>query len=83
MNWGMHHVGAAVISAKATSEQRQQYLDPIVAGTHLTTLALSEPGTGSHFYIPETRLTDRGSSLLVSGTKSFVTNGGRADSYVL
>ena len=83
MNWGMHHVGAAVISAKATSEQRQQYLEPIVAGTHLTTLALSEPGTGSHFYIPETRLTDLGSSLLVSGTKSFVTNGGRADSYVL
>src|SRR5690606_14515240 len=83
MNWGMHHVGAAVIAAKATVEQQERYLAPIAAGTHLTTLALSEPGTGVHFYIPETRLTDAGSSLRVSGTKSFVTNGGRADSYVL
>ena len=83
ISWGMHHVGSAVIAAKATTEQRARYLGPIAEGKHFTTLALSEPGTGAHFYLPETRLVESGSSFVATGRKSFVTNGGRADSYVL
>lgn len=84
MCFGMHLVGSAVLAAKATVQQREQYLMPIARGEHLTTLSLSEPGTGSHFYIPEAQLTkgDNGDYRL-NGTKSFVTNGGHADSYVL
>jgi len=84
MCFGMHLVGSAVLSAKATKPQHEQYLKPITRGEHLTTLSLSEPGTGSHFYIPEAELTkqDNGDYRL-SGTKSFVTNGGHADSYVV
>ncbi|GIV95499.1 MAG: hypothetical protein KatS3mg057_0156 [Herpetosiphonaceae bacterium] len=52
--FGMHCVGSIVIAAKATPDQQQRYLEPISAGKHLTTLALSEPGTGAHFYLPET-----------------------------
>src|SRR5690242_1452734 len=51
--FGMHCVAAAVLGAKATADQARRYLEPIAAGTHLTTLALSEPGTGAHFYIPQ------------------------------
>jgi isovaleryl-CoA dehydrogenase len=80
--FGMHCVGTAVIAAKATGSQRQRYLEPIAAGQHLTTLALSEPGTGSHFWIPETAARPEGEALVVDGTKAFVTNGGHADSYV-
>ena len=43
----MHCVGSAVIGSKATVQQ-QEFLRPIVAGEHQTTLALSEPGTGAH-----------------------------------
>ena len=43
--FGMHCVGTAVIAAKATETQRERYLVPIARGEHLTTLALSEPGT--------------------------------------
>lgn len=81
--FGMHCVGAAVISAKATEDQRRRYLDPICEGRHLTTLALSEPGTGSHFYLPQAKLEWDGQRYRVNGKKSFVTNGGRADSYVV
>ncbi|MFP4622907.1 MAG: acyl-CoA dehydrogenase family protein, partial [Gemmatimonadota bacterium] len=49
----------------------------------ITTLALSEPGTGSHFWIPESRLERDHKGYRLYGTKSFVTNGGRADSYVM
>jgi isovaleryl-CoA dehydrogenase len=81
--YAMHCVGTAVIAAKATAHQKEAYLEPIARGEHLTTLALSEPGTGSFFWVPETRLTPAGPDFLVEGTKSFVTNGGQADSYVL
>jgi len=83
ITFGMHHVGTAVIAAKVTPEQQARYLDPINAGQHLTTLALSEPGTGAHFYYPETQLTPTGAgTYVINGAKTFVTNGGHADSYV-
>lgn len=81
--FGMHLVGSAVIGAKATARLEQEYLRPIAAGEHLTTLALSEPGTGSEFWLPQSRLQSDGDRLHVTGTKSFVTNGTHADSYVI
>ena len=81
--FGMHCVGTAVIAAKATSEQKARYLEPIARGEHLTTLALSEPGTGAFFFYPTTTITRRDGGFDVEGTKSFVTNGGHADSYVI
>jgi len=81
--FGMHCVGTAVIAAKATGYQRERYLKPIARGEHITTLALSESGTGAHFYLPETRLSQDGSDFIVNGTKQFITNGGHADSYVV
>jgi alkylation response protein AidB-like acyl-CoA dehydrogenase len=82
--FGMHCVGSAVIAAKATSHHRERYLEPIVRGEHVTTLALSEPGTGAHFYLPRTRMNERGADALeLDGEKTFVTNGGHADSYVV
>jgi alkylation response protein AidB-like acyl-CoA dehydrogenase len=82
--FGMHCVGTAVIAAKATNDQHKRYLDPISQGKHLTTIALSEPGTGAHFYLPQTKLDKLSPDFYqVTGEKSFVTNGGYADSYVV
>lgn len=80
---GMHYVGSAVLAAKATDYQRSHYLEPIARGEHLTTLALSEPGTGVHFYLPETKLARSDEGYVLTGEKSFVTSGGHADSYVM
>jgi alkylation response protein AidB-like acyl-CoA dehydrogenase len=81
--FGMHCVGTAVIAAKATKAQQKHFLEPIVEGKHLTTLALSEPGTGAHFYYPQTQLLPSPQGFVVKGEKTFVTNGGYADSYVV
>jgi isovaleryl-CoA dehydrogenase len=81
--FAMHHVAAAVIAAKATEQQAKELLEPIAAGEHLTTLALSEPGTGSHFWLPQTRLSQLSDGWQVDGEKTFVTNGSKADSYVV
>lgn len=81
--FGMHCVASAVIAAKATEAQSRQYLGPITAGEHLTTLSLSEPGTGAQFWLPQTELHRVDGGFVVRGSKTFVTNGGHADSYVV
>lgn len=82
--FGMHCVGSAVIAAKATDYQKKRYLEPISQGKHITTLSLSEAGTGAHFYYPQTQLKKFSpQAYKITGTKTFVTNGSHADSYVV
>ena len=81
--FAMHAVGTAVIAAKATPAQHDGYLVPIARGEHITTLALSEPGTGAFFFYPTTALARTDGGFTVDGTKSFVTNGSHADSFVV
>lgn len=82
--FGMHSVATATIAAKVRPPQVRRYLEPILRGEHVTTLALSEPGTGVHFYLPRTTFERReDGSYRLSGTKSFVTSAGHADSYVI
>ncbi|MEF2553286.1 acyl-CoA dehydrogenase family protein [Aurantimonas sp. A2-1-M11] len=83
MCFAMHCVGTMVIAAKATPDQEQRFLRPIAEGRHVTTLALSELGTGSHFYLPRSTFQPENGSYVINGKKSFVTNGGHADSYVV
>lgn len=83
MCYGMHCVGTAVIAAKATDYQQAHYLRKIAEGRHVTSLALSEAGSGSHFYLPQTSLVQEGEGYRLNGVKQFVTSGGQADSYVV
>ncbi|WP_084536768.1 acyl-CoA dehydrogenase family protein [Azospirillum halopraeferens] len=83
MCYGMHCVATKVLAVKATPDQEERYLRPIAAGRHVTTLALSEPGTGVHFYLPQTVYAPVPGGFRLDGVKSFVTSGGHADSYVL
>lgn len=81
--YGMHCVGSKVIEVKANAAQEERYLVPIAQGRHVSSLALSEPGTGSHFYLPQLTFAPANGQFVLNGTKSFVTSGGRADSYVM
>lgn len=82
--FGMHCVGSAVIASKVTEFQQDQYLTPICEGRHITSLSLSELGSGSHFYLPQTKMINaHDGSYMIEGEKSFATNGGKADSYVV
>ena len=83
MCFAMHCVGTKVLSAKATYDHEERYLRPIAQGRHITSLALSEAGTGVHFYLPRTQFRADSDGYVLSGQKSFVTNGGNADSYVV
>jgi alkylation response protein AidB-like acyl-CoA dehydrogenase len=58
-------------------------LAEIASGRHLTTLALSESGSRSHFWSPlGTATATPGGDVALDARKSWVTSAGEADSYV-
>jgi len=82
MVYVMHISAVAPIIASKTLASRAQVLKDIAAGKHLTTLALSEKGSRSVFWIPMSKLDANGSGFKTSAQKSWVTSAGNADSYV-
>lgn len=80
--FGMHNVATAVLAAKATPDHEERFLVPIAQGKHVTSLAISEAGTGSHVYLTDTSIEREGESFVVRGQKQFVSSGAQADSYV-
>lgn len=83
MCFAMHSVATKVLVAKAMPDQERRLLRPIAEGRHITSLALSEPGTGAHFFIPRVRFWAEAHDYVIDGEKSFVTSAGHADSYVV
>ena len=82
MIYVMHIAAAqAVISSKRLAA-RDQILEVMAAGRHLTTLALSEKGSRSQFWAPVSKLELAGDNFTTTAAKSWVTAAGHADSYV-
>ena len=82
MIYVMHVSSAQAIAASTTFTHRDELLREIASGKHLTTLALSERGSRSHFWAPLSTLTPNGQGYKTSALKSWVTSAGNADSYV-
>ncbi len=62
-----------------TDEQKQRWLPPFVTGEMITAIAMSEPGAGSDLQGLRTTARLDGSDWIVSGSKTFITNGINAD----
>jgi isovaleryl-CoA dehydrogenase len=56
-------------------EQRQKYLPPLCSGERLGALAITEPDAGSDAVGIQMRAKRDGSNYLLSGIKTFITNG--------
>jgi acyl-CoA dehydrogenase len=65
-----------------TEEQKQRWLVPAIAGEKIGALAITEPGGGSDVAAVRTSATRDGDEYVVNGSKTFITNGVRADFYV-
>lgn len=79
----MHNCGTAVLARYADGEQKERMLRPIANGEKIATLAFSETANGAHFYQPSIQAVRDGSSYILNGRKSFVTNGNQADFYLV
>jgi citronellyl-CoA dehydrogenase len=66
-----------------TEEQKQRYLVPGIRGEKVGSLGITEPGAGSDVAGIRTKAIRDGDEFVVTGSKTFITNGPRADFIVL
>jgi butyryl-CoA dehydrogenase len=64
-------------------EQKKKYLVPLTGGQHLGSFALTEPAAGTDVMAVATNAVHQGNKYIINGTKTFVSNGPIADTYII
>jgi alkylation response protein AidB-like acyl-CoA dehydrogenase len=71
------------ILALGTEEQKQQWAVPAIKGEKILCLGITEPDAGSDVKGIKTRAVRDGEDYVINGSKTYITNGHRADVIVL
>jgi len=81
--FAMQALGSGAVTLFGTEAQKAQLLPAVRAGTAITGFALSEPDAGSD--VAALAMTARldGDAYVLDGTKTWISNGGIADAYVV
>jgi acyl-CoA dehydrogenase len=80
----MQGLGTHSISMFGSAALQQKYLPPVCAGQKIAAFALTEPGSGSDVAAIETvAKADGPRHVRIIGTKTWISNGGIADHYVV
>ncbi|MEU6939998.1 acyl-CoA dehydrogenase family protein [Streptomyces rubiginosohelvolus] len=74
---------AKTIASWGSEEQKRQWLPLLTSGEAIGCFGLTEPGTGSDAGNLATRAVRDGGDYVISGTKTFITNGTWADVVLL
>ena len=70
---------ANYLVAYGTETQKNQWLPKMVSGEMIAVIAMTEPGAGSDLRAIRTTARRDGDDYLISGQKTFITNGSNAD----
>lgn len=81
--FAMQGLGAGPVSLFGTFEQRKAWLPKTRAGKAIAAFALSEPASGSDVANIATIARRDGNSFVLDGEKTWISNGGIADFYVV
>jgi acyl-CoA dehydrogenase len=74
--WDMHgHIVAPFIVEFGTDAQKARYLPGMASGEIISSIGLTEPDSGSDLQSLRTTAVRDGSSYIVNGSKTFITNG--------
>jgi hypothetical protein len=75
------HLLACVVPVwkHGSPEQQARYLADLCSGARIAVNGMTEPGTGSDAFAMQTRAVRKGSGFVISGTKTFSSNGPVAD----
>ncbi len=79
------HAGiiGTTLALNATPEQKTKYLVPLAGGRHMGAFMLTEPQAGTDVMAVTTVAVRDGDAYVIDGTKTFVSNGPLADTYIL
>jgi acyl-CoA dehydrogenase len=81
--FAMQGLGSGPISLFGTDGQKRRYLPPVAAGERIAAFALSEPDAGSDVTAMRTSARRDAGSWVLDGTKTWISNAGIADHYVV
>ncbi|HEY5711583.1 MAG TPA: acyl-CoA dehydrogenase family protein [Allosphingosinicella sp.] len=81
--FAMQGLGSGTISLFGTEDQKQAYLPAVAKGEKIAAFALTEPESGSDVASMTTAAVEAGSGYAVDGAKTYISNGGIADFYLL
>jgi acyl-CoA dehydrogenase len=81
--FAMQGLGSGTIQLFGTEEQKARYLPAVAAGEKIAAFALTELKSGSDVAAMETSARQEGNGWVVDGAKTYISNGGIADFYVL
>ncbi len=81
--FAMQGLGTGAISLLGSDEQKQRYLPRVASGQALSAFALSEPEAGSDVAAMQCSATATADGYLLNGRKTWISNGGIADFYVV
>ena len=81
--FAMQGLGSGAISLAGTPEQKQRYLTKVARGEAIAAFALSEPDAGSDVAAMQCSARIEGDHAVLNGTKTWISNGGIADFYVV
>ena len=76
-------LGSDPIKMYGTPEQIQKYLVPLAKGEKLGAFGLTEPNAGTDASGQQTKAVLEGDHYVLNGSKIFITNGGKADIYII
>ena len=79
----MQGLGSGPIGLAGSADLKRKYLAKAAAGEAIAAFALSEPDAGSDVQAMSTLAKRQGSAWALSGTKTWISNGGIADFYVV
>jgi acyl-CoA dehydrogenase len=81
--FAMQGLGSGAISLFGSPAQRRHYLPGVAEGTKIAAFALSEREAGSDVAAMSTLARPDGDGWVIDGTKTWISNGGIADFYVV
>ena len=81
--FALQGIGSYAISVAGSDNQRDKWLPPVATAEKLAALALTEEATGSDLKALATQLTESEGGLVLNGDKSFISNAGAADFYLV
>ncbi|RJO77566.1 acyl-CoA dehydrogenase [Nocardia panacis] len=79
----VHSLSCHPLFVFGTEEQKRQWLPEMLSGTMIGAYSLSEPHTGSDAAALRCRAVEVPDGYRITGAKSWITNGGKADYYTL